>query len=229
MSPADNLTNSHILAEWLAAIGSIAVAVVAIFQEWFRRLVFRPNLKLSAHVGRPAAEKFKWEEIDTDVYYFRLEVTNEGSAAAETLQVYVAGVKRRRKDGIYEEVSRFSPMNLVWAYTKREPTLPLLLAGMPPRLCDFAHISDPRKRSQTNESLPGIGPEEAALALELEVQPNSLTYLLEPGTYRLSLKLVASNHSPRDYILEVEFPGKWFDEPEKMFRDGFGLGLVESK
>jgi hypothetical protein len=223
---SDQPTSSHLLAEWLGAIGSFAVALVAIFQEWFKRLVFRPRLRLAARVDRPAAEKFKWEEVDTDVYFFRLEVTNAGNAAAKDLQVYVASARRLRQDGQYEDVSRFSPMNLVWAYTTREPTLPLLLPGMPPRFCDFAHISDPKKRSQTSEALPEVGPEDAVLALELEVQPNSLGYLLEPGNYRLSLKLVASNHPPRDYTLEVRFPGKWFDQQDKMFRDGFGLRLV---
>jgi hypothetical protein len=226
MFTADQLTLSRPLADWLSAIGSIAVALVAIFQEWFRRLVFRPRLRLAARVARPAAEKFKWEDPDTDVYFFRLEVTNEGNAAAKDIQVYVASAQRKRQDGGSEGVSRFSPMNLVWAYTQREPTLPVLLPQMPPRLCDFAHVVDPKNRLQHSENLPELDPQSAVLALELEVQPNSLGYLLEPGEYLLSLKLVASNHAPKDYTLEVRFPGKWFDQQDMMFSDGFGLRLV---
>jgi len=180
---------------------------------------------LHARVDRPAAEKFKWDDGETDIYYFRLDVSNEGNAAAKEIQVHVADVRRLRKDGGYELVDRFSPMNLVWAYTHRQPTLPLFLPNMPPRFCDFAHILDPGKRSATNETLPGVAPADAVLALELEAIPSS-AHLLEPGTYQFSLKLAASNYPPRDYKLEVTFPGTWFDQEDKMFSDGFGLRLV---
>jgi len=217
---------NHILAEWVAALGSIAVAVVAVFQEWIKRRVYRPKLRLDARVCRPAAEKFRWDEQQVDVYYFRLEITNEGNREARDLQVYVASVRRLRQDGNYEAVDRFSPMNLVWTHTPRSPTLPLLLPAMPPRYCDLAHISNPRMKAQTHEQLPGVDLDDAVLALELEVQANSLAYLLGPGTYELSLKLAASNHPPTDYALEVKFLGKWFDHQDKMFSDGLGLRII---
>src|SRR5712692_6582762 len=121
-------------AEWFVAIGTIVLAFVAVFQEWLRRLVIRPALKLEAHVSRPDCHKTKFS-VGYTVYYFRLCVENTGNDAAREVQVYLAAVERQRLDKTYEAVGRFTPMNLVWAII-RQPTLPILLPDMPPRYCD---------------------------------------------------------------------------------------------
>jgi len=97
---------------------------------------------------------------------------------------------------------------------------------MPPLFCDLGHISDPSKKSVTGETLPEVSATEAVLGLDVEVMGFVGRHLLKPGTYKFSLKLAASNHPPLDYTLEVVFPGKWFDNEEKMFSDGFGLRLL---
>ena len=222
---------SSAAAEWLAGIGTIAVAAIAVFQEWFKSKIIRPKLKLHAHVGRPDGEKFHWEGAQVagststeefGVYYFRLSVTNEGNTSARDVQLYVASVLRRRQDGEYEPVERFSPMNLLWTHI-HSATLPVLLPKMPPRYCDLGHVPDPRKQEY---SLPGVEVDLAIFALQLEVRANSLAYLLEPGIYHLKLKLAASNQEPLDYTVQLDFPGTWFEDQDKMFNEGVGLKIV---
>jgi hypothetical protein len=53
-----------------------------------------------------------------------------------------------------------------------------------------------------------------------------MSWDITPGTYKFDLELAASNHSVRDYTLEVDFKGTWFDDENQMFRDGFGMRLV---
>ena len=184
----------------------------------------RPKLRLIARVARPDAEKNKWK-TGADVYYFRLSVVNEGNAAARDVQVYLAGVERLRADKKYEVVSKFSPLSLLWANI-RQPTRPVIVPKMPPTFCDLAHIADPSKKSVTGESLPEVSATEAVLGLDVEAIGALGRHLLKPGTYKFSLKLAASNHPPLDCTLEVFFPGKWFDDEEKMFSEGFGLRLL---
>src|SRR4051794_25685741 len=108
---------THTGPEWLTAIGTILVAVIAVFQEWFKRLLIRPNLVLNARVARPNAEKFVWDDDPhSGTYYFRLAVTNEGNVEARNVQLYLASVERYRQEGSYEVVERFSPMNLRWTH-----------------------------------------------------------------------------------------------------------------
>ena len=131
--------SSPVAAEWLAGVGTLVLAFVAVFQEWLRRLVVRPRLKLNARVRRPDSEKTKGNEI-TPAYYFRLAVTNEGNAEARDVQLYSAAVERVGLDKQPRPVEQFTPMNLQWAYMKGSPTVPVLLPKMPPKLCDLAHI-----------------------------------------------------------------------------------------
>jgi hypothetical protein len=51
-APAE-MSLSHTAAEWRTAIGTVAVAFVAVFQEWLKRIIFRLRLKLEARVPRP--------------------------------------------------------------------------------------------------------------------------------------------------------------------------------
>jgi hypothetical protein len=231
-------------ADWFVAIGTLVLAVVAVFQQWLQRLIIRPDLHLAARVERPDAEKTRWripsgtrdpmaeeDEIagrstgGADVYYFRLAITNNGNFAAQDVQVYLSAVEFLRVDKKYEPVARFSPMNLKWAHVNTT-TRPVLLPKMAPVFCDMAHIADPQTRVFTGEDLLGVPTGEAVLGLDLEVKSFSRGHLLERGTYRFHLVLAASNHPPRNYKLEVVFPGKWFDDQEKMFREGFGMRLL---
>ncbi len=208
---------------WFAALGTFVLAFVAVFQEWLRKLVVRPHLQLNAIVSPPDCQKTK-SDIGADVYYFRLRVENTGNAAARDVQVYLASAQRQRADRQYEAVKRFTPMNLNWAIVG-QPTLPILLPGMPPRYCDFAHVTIPRLKMSSVEDLPEVDEHAPVLALDLEVRPNNKGHLLEAGVYRFGLKLAASNHPVRHYTLEVDFKGIWLDDEDKMFRDGFGMRL----
>src|ERR1700689_4700000 len=102
-------------AEWFAGVGTLVLAFVAVFQQWLQQLIVRPRLRLSAKVERPDAEKSRWGKVDTDVYYFRLGVTNVGNKAAHDVQIYLTNVERLRINQ-YKPVENFRPMNLTWAY-----------------------------------------------------------------------------------------------------------------
>src|SRR5713101_1435469 len=106
-------------ADWPVAIGTLLLAIVAVFQQWLQRLVVRPRLRLNARVERPDAERTMWNipSARVDVYYFRLAITNHGNAAAHDVKVYLGSVERLRADKKYEPVERFSPMSLKWSHT----------------------------------------------------------------------------------------------------------------
>jgi hypothetical protein len=210
-------------ASWAAAIGTLILAFVAVFQEWIKSLFFKPVLDLDVRVARPDAEK-TWFDANTEVYYFRVAVTNTGRRVAEDVQVYVSAIKRKKVDTKYETLDRFTPMALRWTH-KGVATLPFLLPKMPRADCDLGHISDPGRKVGTFESLPDVLDEQAVFAVETEVTPNSKGNLLGPGEYRLYLKVAASNCPPNDFMVKLKMPGDWFPDEERMFRDGIGLTL----
>ena len=212
-------------AEWFAGVGTLVLAFVAVFQQWLQQLIVRPRLRLRAKVSRPDAEKSRWWKKETDVYYFRLGVTNAGNKAAHDVQIYLASVERLRQDNRYEAVDKFSPMNLIWAHTEKA-TKDIVLPGMPPAFCNLGHIVDPARKGRMGEDVASTAEYETVLALDLEVLPSSEGHLLVAGTYRLGLIVAASNSKPRPYNLEVKVTGKWFPEEDRMLRDGFGMHLL---
>jgi hypothetical protein len=132
--------------EWFAGIGTLVLAVAAIFQQWFHQLLVRPRLNLNARVAHPVAEKTRWK-YGTDAYYFRLGITNDGNAAAQDVQVYLASVEKLRQDNSYEIVDRFSPTNLLWAHAGSS-TKPVLVPKMPPAFLRLGLHFRPREANQ---------------------------------------------------------------------------------
>ena len=58
----------------------------------------------------------------------------------------------------------------------------------------------------------------AVLALDLEVTPTNKGSLLEPGAYRVTLKLAAANHKPLTKTFRIEFGnGLWYPDEQAMF------------
>jgi hypothetical protein len=118
-------------------------------------------------------------------------------------------------------------MNLIWTNTgemeaKDRVTRHVLLADTPPVYCDLAHVDDPKFRKISGQDLEEVPANKAVLGLDVRVPTYSKGHLLEPGTYRFSLTLAASNCPSTHHILKVSFLGDWLPEKE-MFDTGFKM------
>lgn len=159
-------------------------------------------------------------------YYFRVSVTNHGPAEASNVELFAVALRRKRADGTFQNVERFTPMNLCWAhFHPRAIFLPVLSPSMP-KMCDLAHIIHPSHAPNLGHELPGVPSGTPLLAFDLQVEPNMKGHLAEPGIYHLDLVLAASNFSPQKYTLEISFPGHWIDDESRMLEVGFGMQLV---
>jgi hypothetical protein len=221
-------------AEWLTAIGTVGACLIALLialfgkrvEQWF----YRPRLVLEAAVRNPDAQKVgRWSpqprgvRVDMgEAWYFRLRIENaRGAAPARNVQVFLRNVERL--DGT--TVSRFSPMNLKWTHTG-VTTRELLLPEVPV-FCDFIHVSDPKYRSLSGETLDTVPPELAVLSLDVEVISSANAHLLEPGGYHLHLLLAAENFRARPYVVEVRYNGNWFPNQDQMFDREIGFRMTQ--
>jgi hypothetical protein len=91
--------------------------------------------------------------------------------------------------------------------------------------CDLGRIIDPEKRADFAD-IEGFAKEKYLFELAVEFPSATRSHLLQPGVYRLELKIAAGNVAPIDKTVELSVTGNWFDEEEVMFRDGIGLRLV---
>jgi hypothetical protein len=212
--------------EWVAigtmllAAFTFVLALVTVFQDSLRAKWFSPKLKLRAEAKRPIAEKNRWSN-GVDVYWFRIEVNNEGNVEARDVQVYLADLKYKNAADRYIPVENFSPMRIVWSHY-RTRTLDVLLPGMP-WFCDFFHVSDPAKKMLTHEDSDKAGAADPVMALDLEVLDSAVVRFLPKGEYRATLRCGASNHPPKEFKVKVTFKGLWLDDENRMFRESVGL------
>jgi hypothetical protein len=63
-------------------------------------------------------------------------------------------------------------------------------------------------------------------SLDLEVKPNSLAHLLDPGTYQLDLRLAASNCQPVPVTVELSVTGRWYADEGEMLAKGIDLKVL---
>lgn len=239
MTPCElSLTGSE-LAAWVAAIATFAAVVVALFKEELRSLWHKPRFEIKIELRPPHCHKTQMSRVNmqtgqllgqADCYYLRIWVENVGRQRAEQVQVFAAQLCKRQADGSFQPNPSFLPMNLCWSHTHHRHSGPEIFAeGISPGMgkhCDFGHVIDPAFAPEMGISIPNLAPDRTILAFDLEMKPNTGSHLLEPGTYRVQLKVAAANAGPSVKHIEITVDGQWFPEEHRMFADGLGFREV---
>lgn len=226
------------LAAWLEAIGTLAVAAIAIFHDllftWFRR----PKLHVSIRpdppdcmmllFGQARQEGDKLYVTTVPVYYLRIRVDNTGKRKAENVQIKLLGITRKHLDGSYVVVDEFPPMNLAWAQKHR-----VVLPAIYPHTyehCDLAHVFRPSDRTNIpfeDREWDGVDPSRTILSVDTAEKSYSLPHLLQAGQYHLRIMLSSDNTAPIQGTIEIALSGQWYDDAGEMRRKGVAACLAE--
>jgi hypothetical protein len=226
-------------APWAGALATLLAVVAALFKEEFTRLWRRPKLTARVSLTPPDCHLTQIVYMtnvpvptvnSAPCYYLRIWVQNKGNLRATQVQVFAAQLDRRQADGSYRRVAGFLPMNLRWAHGQTRDSGPEIFAdGISPEMgkhCDVGHLVEPRRRRDLGHDLPSVPQDQTILALDLEVQPNTLTHLVAPGEYRLTVRIAAANAKPVTKVIELNHTGRWYPDEQTMFSDGFGMHEV---
>jgi len=211
------------LAQWVSGLGTLAAVAVALFKDPFFRWRNRPVLNATLAPRGPDCTKAVMSFFDNSgnlikqqkCYYWRLKVTNAGKGRAEQVQVYAAALDKQGADRLFSPVDTFLPMNLTWAHSRSSPP-DVFAAGISSQLgrhCDLGFVGQPA---------PGA---ECSMALTVEAPPATDNNILHPGVYRLHLLIAAANASTIACTATINVTGKWFDDPQTMFRDGLAVSV----
>jgi hypothetical protein len=235
--------------EWLNFAVSVAIAIIAIWQDRIRAWFTRPKVSLIVQTGSPFSDL---TVLDAQVavqnpdgtlnvgvvgsarcYYFRVLVKNSGKATAKHVEVFVQSVKRMLADESEELLKDFPPMNLKWAHSGGVEKD--LSPGMS-RFVDLGFVLDPRTFMRQPTSLRHQFQKwnmledktKTIFTFELEVMPHHLGHIVEGGRYRIQLLTSGENFDPFETLIEMNFSGDWFDTEDEMYQQVYQLNTVTS-
>jgi len=221
------------LAPWIAAVGTLLLAVIAIFQDVIRAWISKPRLVIIARTQPPCchANVTMVQGINdvsrVDGVYLRLRISNEGNSTARGVEVFAEKLTKQQQDNSYREVTSFDPMNLMWSHIERP-----VMDSIPPQMhkyCGLGRIRDPQHRQLFPlEQIEGICANQTVLVFALEVQPNTKSHVVPPGNYRLLCKVGAANAKPRDFIVEINLSVTWYGREDQMLGEGVGIKIVKA-
>jgi len=230
--------------EWLNFLVSVAIAIIAVWQDRIRAWFNKPKVSLLIQTGSPFSDltildaPIPVQNPDETVnigalgsakcYYFRLLIANTGKATAERVEVFVQSVERLTEGQQAEALKDFPPMNLTWSHSGGVPKD--LSPGMS-KFIDLGCILDPAALKRQPPSLRHQYQKWNTLAdktktiftFELEVKPNHLGHIVEAGRYRIRLLTSGGNFDPFETQIEMKFTGEWFGQEENMYGQGFEL------
>ncbi len=224
------------LAQWFAAVGTIAAVIVALFKDPIIAWRRAPRLAVTCTKETPWTVKtpiiaqgpLPGQGLVTwsgQGYYVRIKVENTGRSRAEKVQVSAQKLARRGADNQFVDIPTILPLNLKWANLGVA-----ILDGISPKMssfCDVIALCDPDNPVQRrpNGALPTV----TIGQIQLEVDPFTDGHLLAPGTYRLSLRIAAGNVEPIDRIVEFVHTGTWTQDDVLMRRDNLGVSLASGQ
>src|SRR5713226_1465296 len=182
------------MAEWLVAVGTLALALVTAFQDSIRSWIRKPRLSVQVSTQPPDCVSVPMldplGQFITDCIYLRLWVVNGsgrlfGRSPAKQVEVYAHQLRRKQADGTWSEVKTFPPMNLKWS-NLGAIYFPSIAPGTG-KHCDLGHIADPSKRYKIGEVNPALKltDQQVSLAFDLMVAPNHKGHIIGPGIHQL--------------------------------------------
>jgi hypothetical protein len=194
-----NLDAINTFAYVFAAIGTVAVAILAIWGDKVRAVIAGPRLWLSL---RDTQGSLTLRINQKRAIYYHIKVRNERRwSPARSVRILVTGVEKKRPDGTYFPEPLIAPLQLTWAHPEFHELLPTVATS---DTCDLGFLDEGAAR----------------FSLSLYIFPSNFPGFVESGE-SMRVSIIASGHnyeSKQPLILEISWDGKWSSNMDEMQR-----------
>ena len=223
------------LADWFVAGGTILLGIIAVFQDKIRAYFRSPLLECEIDLEPPDCHRTTSSIMETNTkilnfytYYYRFKIWNKGKISAEKVEVIISDIFRKQGNN-YKRLNSFSLDNLVWSIPGEKGERKIYCDYISPdtyKYCNLGHIHDPKIRermpSEFNPDLP-VKKDEAIFSFDLNFLSNILYHLVEPGIYKISIKIGCANAKTITKEFELTVTGNWFEDESRMLREGLSI------
>lgn len=201
-------TTIQLILDIMVAVGTVAVAILAIWGEWFRDKLVAPKLVLEL---RDTKGHLTSQQDGQKVIYYHLVVKNQRKwAVASGVQVMLESVWLRSADGTFKAETLASELPLAWTFPQFSPLAPNISDK---RNCDLGHLAE----------------SENVFKPELYFVPNNFRGFVTPNhAIRYGLRVKAENFSSvMTTVIEVSWDGYWSSDMAEMERHLVVKEIVE--
>jgi len=187
------------IAQVFAAVGTVAVAILAIWGDKVRAAIAGPKLELQL---RDAKGNLTLRGNQQKTIYYHIKVTNRRKwSPARYVRVLVTGLEKKRPDGTFFPEPLACPLQLTWAFPQFHELLPTVATN---DICDLGFLDEGAQR----------------FALSPYVLPNNFRGFVQAGeSMRVSIIASAHNYESKSpLVLEIAWDGKWSTDMDEMQR-----------
>jgi hypothetical protein len=210
----------------MTAVGTLLVAILAVFGQRIRSWIIRPKLNLRVGKTCPLVEQLYEEDENTagskKIYQeLRLEVKNTGKEAARNSKILCSSIHKQRQGGndyfVYKE---FVPRSLYWANAKQ--TLDLL-----PQLPEYLVVARIKEEEISTSSEQADAQRRQSYGVQVTVEAEGVQgrfVFLDKGKFLLPLLIYADNLRGFEHrYLELFWDGT---KPSDLTDEHFNIKLL---
>ena len=186
------------ILEIFIAIGTVAVAILAIWGDWFRDRFAGPKLELSLRSSRGNLTTMNGRQA----LYYHLAVQNHRKwSLAKGVQIMIRGIWRKAADGTFKAETLAAEIPLTWAFPQFSPINPPIRDS---RICDLGFLAQDAAHYQPS----------------LYFYPNNFTGNVgKNDSVRFGIGITAENFTSKVlFVVEVSWDGTWSTDLDQMER-----------
>jgi hypothetical protein len=189
----------NLIIQGFIAIGTIAIAILAIWGEKIRNYFASPRLEFSLYNAR--GDLTTWQN-GKKVIYYHLKIKNKRQwAPARRVRILCTAISKRAPDGSFLPERLIIPVQLKWPFPDRSDSLKNIIKE---EICDIGFLEEHAKEFK----------------LALYIYPNNFQGTISANeAMRIDLIASAENfESKSPYSLEIVWDGKWSPDINEMQR-----------
>lgn len=220
--------------QWVIAIGTAILAVIALFQDYIRSWIKTPTLEVTTGSCTPFCKKLLFiakddSEKKADGYALRIKVKNVNplfhtKTRAECVEVFALRLLKKRTDGSFQPIQEFEPRNLLWSnsfypFSDISPEME--------RYCFIGRLINPKDRHNFPDfDVESYNMNETCLRIAVDIARNTKEHIIPPGTYHIECLIGSANTKAFKKTFEISISGEWFDDEIRMYEKGLRIEMA---
>jgi hypothetical protein len=187
----------HLITQVFIAIGTVSVAILAIWGEKIRDCIAGPILDFELHNARGDLTTL---QDGRKTIYYHVKIENKRQwAPARRVRILCTAISKKAPDGSFVQEPLIIPLQLTWAFPSFHELLPSVATD---DICDLGYLGETTEK----------------FMLSLYIYPNNFRGFISANeAMRVNLIASADNFTSKSpYVLEISWDGKWSSDLDEM-------------